>query len=141
MGNVLQLLRIPETRKKVLTTLALLIAYRVGFQIPIPGVSPDVVADASAQGGTGEAAASGACRYRYRHGTASLEVIVGGDAAARPGWPARSRRGWLGRSAQPGWGGWPIRSSCADRSPSSSLSPCSALASRRVTPRPRPTSR
>jgi preprotein translocase subunit SecY len=52
VGNVLQLLRIPETRKKVLNTLGLLMAYRVGFQIPIPGVSPDVVADATGAAGT-----------------------------------------------------------------------------------------
>lgn len=44
---VLKLLRIPETRKKVLNTLGLLLAYRIGFQIPIPGLSPDFLKRAS----------------------------------------------------------------------------------------------
>ncbi|MEM7309489.1 MAG: preprotein translocase subunit SecY [Planctomycetota bacterium] len=38
-----QLFRIPETRRRILTTLGLLLAYRVGFQIPIPGMSPRFV--------------------------------------------------------------------------------------------------
>lgn len=39
-GGFLQLLRIPETRQRILRTLGLLLCYRVGFQIPIPGMSP-----------------------------------------------------------------------------------------------------
>jgi preprotein translocase subunit SecY len=39
-GNFLQLFRIPETREKVFRTLGLLICYRLGFQIPIPGMDP-----------------------------------------------------------------------------------------------------
>ncbi len=38
MNTVLQLFRIPETRRKIGLTLAILIAYRVGFQIPLPGM-------------------------------------------------------------------------------------------------------
>ena len=45
--RALQLIRIPETRRKIFTTLALLTAYRVGFHIPIPGVSPQFVKDAA----------------------------------------------------------------------------------------------
>ncbi|MEW6072461.1 MAG: preprotein translocase subunit SecY [Planctomycetota bacterium] len=37
----LQLFRIPETRRRILMTLALLVAYRVGFHIPIPGLDPN----------------------------------------------------------------------------------------------------
>ncbi|MCC7011959.1 MAG: preprotein translocase subunit SecY [Planctomycetes bacterium] len=39
-GGALQLLKIPETRQKILVTLGLLLAYRLGFQVPIPGMSP-----------------------------------------------------------------------------------------------------
>ncbi len=39
-NNFLQLLKIPETRQKILTTLGLLLCYRLGFQVPIPGMSP-----------------------------------------------------------------------------------------------------
>ena len=39
-AKFLQLFRIPEVRDKILTTLGLLLAYRFGFQIPIPGMSP-----------------------------------------------------------------------------------------------------
>jgi preprotein translocase subunit SecY len=38
-----QLFRVPEIRRRMLTTLGLLLAYRIGFQIPIPGVSPRYV--------------------------------------------------------------------------------------------------
>lgn len=38
--RVLQLFRIPETRQKILTTLGILLAYRFGFQVPLPGLSP-----------------------------------------------------------------------------------------------------
>lgn len=40
---VLQLFRVPEIRRRLLTTLGLLLAYRIGFQIPIPGMSPEYV--------------------------------------------------------------------------------------------------
>lgn len=45
--KIRQLLSVPETRDKVITTLALLLAYRVGFHIPIPGTSPDFLREAS----------------------------------------------------------------------------------------------
>ncbi|HKX45569.1 MAG TPA: preprotein translocase subunit SecY [Planctomycetota bacterium] len=38
---LVQLLRTEETRKRLVTTLGLLAAYRIGFQIPIPGMSPE----------------------------------------------------------------------------------------------------
>ena len=37
---VVQLFKTPETRQKILTTLGILAIYRLGFQIPIPGLSP-----------------------------------------------------------------------------------------------------
>jgi preprotein translocase subunit SecY len=39
--NIIQLLKLPETRQRILRTLGLLICYRIGFQIPIPGLSPE----------------------------------------------------------------------------------------------------
>jgi preprotein translocase subunit SecY len=39
-NNFLKLFQIPETRQRIFRTLALLICYRVGFQIPLPGMSP-----------------------------------------------------------------------------------------------------
>ncbi len=49
---VLQLFRAPETRRKILNTLGLLLAYRVGFQVPIPGMSPEFLRSLSTQGNT-----------------------------------------------------------------------------------------
>ena len=40
MKQLLQLLKIPETRQRIFVTLWLLLAYRVGFHIPIPGLNP-----------------------------------------------------------------------------------------------------
>jgi preprotein translocase subunit SecY len=37
-GKFLQLFKIPEVRDKIVVTLGLLLAYRFGFQIPIPGM-------------------------------------------------------------------------------------------------------
>jgi preprotein translocase subunit SecY len=39
-GSPLQLLKIPETRDKILVTFGLLLAFRFGFQVPIPGMDP-----------------------------------------------------------------------------------------------------
>jgi preprotein translocase subunit SecY len=45
--SFLQLFRLPETRQKILATLGLLVAYRLGFQIPIPGMSPEFLKGAN----------------------------------------------------------------------------------------------
>jgi preprotein translocase subunit SecY len=39
--SFLDLFRIEETRNKIVTTVLLLLAYRLGFQVPIPGMSPE----------------------------------------------------------------------------------------------------
>lgn len=44
-NNFLKLFKIPETRQRILRTLGLLIAYRVGFQIPIPGMDPKFLSE------------------------------------------------------------------------------------------------
>ena len=46
----LQLFRIPETRQRIFRTLGLLICYRLGFQIPIPGMSPKFLEQTGDQG-------------------------------------------------------------------------------------------
>ncbi len=40
-NSFLQLFKVPETRTRIWVTLALLVAYRVGFHIPIPGMNPE----------------------------------------------------------------------------------------------------
>ena len=45
-----QLFRIPETRQKILTTLGLLLVERLGFQVPIPGMSPEFLRSTADQG-------------------------------------------------------------------------------------------
>ncbi|MEM7517000.1 MAG: preprotein translocase subunit SecY, partial [Planctomycetota bacterium] len=49
-NNFLKLFKIPETRQRIFRTLGLLIAYRVGFQIPIPGMSPTFLSESAGQG-------------------------------------------------------------------------------------------
>lgn len=46
-GSPLQLLKIPETRDKILVTMGLLLAYRLGFQVPIPGMNPQFLSEIS----------------------------------------------------------------------------------------------
>ena len=50
MKVVLQLFRVPETRRRLVNTMLLLLAYRVGFHIPIPGLDPDFLRDLSSTG-------------------------------------------------------------------------------------------
>lgn len=52
MNTILQLFRIPETRNRLMATLGLLFLYRVGFHIPIPGLSPDFLKTAAERGST-----------------------------------------------------------------------------------------
>ena len=49
-NNFLKLFKIPETRQRIFRTLGLLIAYRVGFQIPIPGMSPQYLDEQANEG-------------------------------------------------------------------------------------------
>ena len=49
-NNFLQLFRIPETRQRILTTLGLLLVYRLGFHVPIPGMSPEFLRSSADQG-------------------------------------------------------------------------------------------
>ena len=55
--KALNLFRVEDLRKKIITTLILLAVYRVGFQIPIPGISQarifEVLRTMEEQGGPG----------------------------------------------------------------------------------------
>jgi len=44
-GSPLALLKVPETREKILVTMGLLLAFRFGFQVPIPGMDPRYLRD------------------------------------------------------------------------------------------------
>ena len=48
--NFLQLFKIPETRQRILRTLGLLLCYRIGFQVPIPGMDPKFLETQGQQG-------------------------------------------------------------------------------------------
>ncbi|MHC4450234.1 MAG: preprotein translocase subunit SecY [Planctomycetota bacterium] len=47
------LFQIPELRKRILLTIALLAVYRIGWNVPIPGIDPQKVAKLMEQGGGG----------------------------------------------------------------------------------------
>jgi preprotein translocase subunit SecY len=47
--SFLNLFRVEETRNKIVNTVLLLLAYRLGFQVPIPGMSPEFLEN-TAQG-------------------------------------------------------------------------------------------
>lgn len=49
-NNFLKLFKIPETRQRITRTLGLLIAYRLGFQIPIPGMDAQFLSDSGNNG-------------------------------------------------------------------------------------------
>ncbi|MFC1737701.1 preprotein translocase subunit SecY [Planctomycetota bacterium] len=40
LGTVVNIFKIPDLRNKILFTVALLVIYRIGFHIPVPGVDP-----------------------------------------------------------------------------------------------------
>jgi preprotein translocase subunit SecY len=49
-NSLLKLFRVPETREKIFRTLGLLICYRVGFQVPLPGMSIEFIQRSSDTG-------------------------------------------------------------------------------------------
>ncbi|MFQ5844825.1 MAG: preprotein translocase subunit SecY, partial [Planctomycetota bacterium] len=51
--SVANLFRIPELRKRIFFTLGLLAVYRIGWNIPIPGIDPERIRDITARGGDG----------------------------------------------------------------------------------------
>lgn len=51
LSGIANIFKIPELRKKILFTVAILVAYRIGCQIPIPFLNKSVLASLVAQGG------------------------------------------------------------------------------------------
>ena len=49
-NSFFQLFKVPETRQRIFATLGLLLAYRFGFQVPIPGMSPEFLMSQKDQG-------------------------------------------------------------------------------------------
>ena len=43
LGKLVNIFKIPDLRKKILFTLALLVIYRIGYHIPIPGFNQDAI--------------------------------------------------------------------------------------------------
>jgi preprotein translocase subunit SecY len=59
-GGVWNLFRVPELRRKIWITLALLFVYRIGSQVPLPGVDLSAIEQAASKwGGTGKGAIFG----------------------------------------------------------------------------------
>jgi preprotein translocase subunit SecY len=50
--QILQLLKIPETRQRILVTLGLLFVYRIGFHVHMPGVSHEFIRQEAQSGST-----------------------------------------------------------------------------------------
>ena len=46
-ASALNIFKIPELRKKILFTLAMLCIYRIGFHVPVPGVNQEALAEAT----------------------------------------------------------------------------------------------
>ena len=49
-NSLLDLFKHPETRQRIFRTLGLLVCYRIGFQIPIPGMSPEYLSQSAGRG-------------------------------------------------------------------------------------------
>lgn len=49
-ASFMQVFQVPETRKRIWITLGLLLVYRLGFQIPIPGMNPEFLMSSRDQG-------------------------------------------------------------------------------------------
>ncbi len=45
--RVMNVFRIPELRQRIILTVSLLAVYRIGFQVPIPGINTQTIADAA----------------------------------------------------------------------------------------------
>ena len=47
LSTLSNIFRIPELRKKIIFTVVLLMIYRLGFYIPLPGINQDEMAKAA----------------------------------------------------------------------------------------------
>ncbi len=78
LGTVINIFRIQDLRNKILFTLALLIIYRVGFHIPVPGFNQKAIADAMSTRDT-EGAMARAAEYMqmFTGGTLQQSSLFG----------------------------------------------------------------
>ncbi len=76
--TLLNVFRVPELRNKVMFTLFMLLIYRIGFHIPIPGVDQDALS-AQMQGGEGTSAVERFANYAslFSGGNLSQSTIFG----------------------------------------------------------------
>ncbi|MCP4709104.1 MAG: preprotein translocase subunit SecY, partial [Planctomycetes bacterium] len=52
LASIFNIFKIPELRKKIFFTVAMLCIYRIGFHVPVPGIDQDALAELSqTQGG------------------------------------------------------------------------------------------
>ena len=70
-STIANIFRIPELRSKIFFTLFLLVVYRLGFHVPLPGINQEFMAEAvkqqgSDRGGFGQLAAAFALWMSYR---------------------------------------------------------------------------
>ena len=78
LSTFFNIFRIPDLRNKVLFTLALLLIYRIGFHIPVPGFNPDKIAEV-AQTRTSDTPMGRAAEYMqmFTGGTLSRSSLFG----------------------------------------------------------------
>ena len=72
LSNVRNVFKVPDLRNKVLFTLAIIVVYRVGAHVPVPGVDTDAVKtlkDQAQQSGRGAV-----MRDSFTHGSAEQRV-------------------------------------------------------------------
>jgi preprotein translocase subunit SecY len=73
LGTVVNIFRIQDLRNKILFTVALLILYRVGFHIPVPGFDADKIRKASEQRQETDSPLSRAAEYMQMFTGGTLE--------------------------------------------------------------------
>ena len=49
--SLLKLFRVPDLKRRVLFTLSMLVVFRIGAHIPVPGIDPRALAGVFSQGG------------------------------------------------------------------------------------------
>ena len=78
LGAVFNIFRIPDLRNKIIFTVALLVLYRVGFQIPVPGFDQSKITEAVEQRQT-DSALGRAAEYMqmFTGGTLSRSSLFG----------------------------------------------------------------
>lgn len=77
LGRVLNIFRIPDLRKKILFTIGLLVIYRIGFHIPIPGFDTEAIQQAMGQAEGGAMGRIADYLQMFTGGTLSKSSLFG----------------------------------------------------------------